>query len=267
MRGTKRRNVRVVVEYDGTGYAGWHIQRDAPTIQGELVRAIRGLTGEGDLTVTGASRTDAGVHAVGQIANFLTYCDVPPDGILSALNNTLPGDIVIREAAEVPVGFSAQRDSTGKSYIYKVLNSRMPSAFLSRYAWFVDRPLDAARMREGARPFIGRKDFSSFMAVGSDARSFEREVTAFDIRELGDGIIEFEVRGNAFLRHMVRIMVGTIVQVGLGALEPAAVEGIIEARDRSAAPMTAPACGLTLIRVNYPPEGGLAPRGGSSVAS
>ena len=251
----KKRNIRLIVEYDGTGYAGWHIQKNAPTIQGELVRLIRELTGEEDLMVTGASRTDAGVHAVGQTANFLTSCDIPPDGILSALNNTLPGDIVIREAAEVPVGFSAKRDSTSKCYVYKVLNRSIPSALSARYVWFVDRPLDLGLMREGALHFIGLKDFSSFMAAGSDARDFDREVTAFGIAELGDGIIEFEVMGNAFLRHMVRIMVGTIVKVGLGGLEPAAVGSIIEARDRTAAPETAPAQGLTLMQVEYPPEG------------
>jgi tRNA pseudouridine38-40 synthase len=155
------RNIRLIVEYDGTGYAGWHIQKDAPTIQGELIRVIRGLTGEEDLMVTGASRTDAGVHAIGQTANFLTSCDIPPEGILSALNNTLPGDIVIREAAEVPVGFSAQRDSTFKFYVYRVLNRSIPSALLGRYVWFVDRPLDLALMREGALHFTGLKDFSS----------------------------------------------------------------------------------------------------------
>ncbi len=245
------RNIRLIIEYDGTNYAGWHIQNNAETIQGELTREIRELTGEEDLMLTGASRTDSGVHAVGQTVNFLTSADIPPEGILAALNNTLPSDIVVREVAEVSADFNAKRDSVSKQYIYRVLNRPVPSALSARYVWFVDRPLDIALMREASDRFIGSKDFSSFMAAGSDALNFTREVTAFEITEPGDDIIEFDVRGTAFLRHMVRIMVGTVVQVGLGAIEPSGVDGIIKARDRSAAPATAPASGLTLMLVEY----------------
>lgn len=244
------RNIRLIIEYDGTGYAGWQVQPTEPTVQGTVIAAIRELTGE-EVALSGASRTDAGVHSLGQTANFRTSSTIPPEGIQRALNSILPEDIVIREAAEVPEGFDSRRGSTGKVYLYRVLNRRTPSALMRRYVWHVGVPLDRALMREAAAHFIGEKDFSSFRAADSDAAHSVREVTSVEITEKEDGLIEFEVRGTAFLRHMVRIMVGTLVAVGRGKVPPSMVPSIIEAKDRTAAPMTAPPQGLLLVRVEY----------------
>lgn len=251
MRETKKRNIRLVVEYDGTGYAGWQVQPGSPTIQGELVKAIKELTGTKEVRLFGASRTDSGVHAVEQTANFFTDSRISVSRILGALNFILPDDIVIREVLEAAPRFNSKRDSKGKTYVYKVMNRVVPSALLRHYSWFVNQPLDLALMEEGARHLVGLKDFSSFRAAGSDAPGSMREVTSLCVEEKGGGLIEFEVKGNAFLRHMVRIMIGTIVTLGLGELGPADIERIVEARDRAAAPRTAPAHGLFLMRVEY----------------
>jgi tRNA pseudouridine38-40 synthase len=176
---------------------------------------------------------------------------MPVSEVLSGLNSKLPGDIVIREALEADPGFNSKKDSKGKAYVYKVMNRRVPSALRRRYSWFVNKPLDLALMEEGARHLVGLKDFSSFKAAGSDAIDSMREIFSFAVEDKGNGLIEFEIKGNAFLRHMVRIMIGTIVTLGTGGLGPAEIKRIVDARDRAAAPRTAPAHGLFLMKVEY----------------
>lgn len=244
------RNIRLLIEYEGTNYAGWQVQKGLKTIQGSLIEAVMKLTGE-EVELTGASRTDAGVHALGQVANFKTASSVALEGFLHGLNSMLPEDIAIKEAAEAQPDFDSRRRSKGKTYLYKILNRPYPSALLRRYSWHVFKPLDVSLMRDGAHHFIGEKDFSSFRAADSDALHSIREVTSIEIIEAGDGLIEVEVRGTAFLRHMVRIMAGTLVAVGKGKLRPDDVKSIIEARDRTAAAMTAPPQGLFLMKVEY----------------
>ncbi|MBI5588438.1 MAG: tRNA pseudouridine(38-40) synthase TruA [Deltaproteobacteria bacterium] len=244
------RNIRLVIEYEGTRYAGWQFQPNLPTVQGALAGAVRELTGE-DVEVRGASRTDAGVHSMGQVACFSTASLIPAFNIRQGLNSYLPKDIVILDASDVPPEFDPRRDSKGKVYVYKVLNRSYPSALLRNFSWHVFKPLDIGLMREGAAHIIGEKDFSSFRAADSDAMHSIREVTSVEIEEKGDGLIEIEVRGTAFLRHMVRIMVGTLVAVGKGKLPPEDVARIIEAKERAAAGMTAPPEGLFLIKVEY----------------
>ncbi|MFQ5735720.1 MAG: tRNA pseudouridine(38-40) synthase TruA [Thermodesulfobacteriota bacterium] len=244
------RNVRLRVEYEGTNYAGWQIQPSLPSIQGTLEGAIRELTGE-PVTVRGASRTDAGVHALGQVACFETASAIPASGMVPALNIILPDDIVVAEAADVDAGFNPRRGSRSKTYRYRILNRRYPSALLRRYTWYVYRPLDIGLMREAARHFIGEKDFTSFCAAHSDAAHSVREVTSVEVEARGDGIIEVEVRGTAFLRHMVRIMAGTLVEAGKGKPAPDSIPSIIEARDRRAAHVTAPPQGLCLVEIEY----------------
>ncbi|MBI5562269.1 MAG: tRNA pseudouridine(38-40) synthase TruA [Deltaproteobacteria bacterium] len=244
------RNIRLIVEYDGSAYAGWQFQTHAPTVQGTLAEAVRRLTGEASV-VTGASRTDAGVHSLGQTANFKTASLMPVYNIQLGLNYFLPEDVAIKEASECPLEFDSRHDSKGKTYVYRIVNRGSRSALMRGTAWHVFRPLDAALMREAAGHMIGEKDFASFMAADSQAAHSRREVTAIEIREHGEGLMEIEVRGTAFLRHMVRIMAGTLVEAGAGRLRPAAVAAIIEARDRRRAPMTAPARGLTLVKVEY----------------
>ncbi len=245
------RNIRLLIEYEGTNYSGWQEQERLPTVQGALRAAIKKLTLEEDLKLFGASRTDAGVHALGQVANFHTASGISCLNFLHGLNFMLPGDITVKEAADAPLEFDSRKDSKGKTYIYKILNRPYPSALLHRYSWHVRRPLDAALMAEASRHFIGEKNFASFMAAGSDACHSIREVTAIAIAEKGEGLIEIEFKGAAFLRHMVRIMTGTLVAVGKGKIKPSDMPKIIKARDRTAAFTTAPPEGLTLVRVEY----------------
>ncbi|MEK7773936.1 MAG: tRNA pseudouridine(38-40) synthase TruA [Deltaproteobacteria bacterium] len=244
------RNIRLLIEYEGTNYSGWQFQKQVPTIQGAVREAVKKLTGE-DVELLGASRTDAGVHAFGQVASFKTGSRISLSGITLGLNHMLPEDIGIRDAAEAPLNFNPRMDSKGKTYIYKILNRSCRCAILRKFSWHVFKPLDLTLMRRGAAHFIGEKDFSSFKAADSDAAHSIREVTAINIEDMGDGLIGIEVKGTAFLRHMVRIMAGTLAEVGKGRLRPDDVGKVIEARDRTAARMTAPAQGLFLMKVDY----------------
>lgn len=247
------RNIRLLIEYEGTHYAGWQRQAGHPTIQGKLTEAIEKLTGS-PVNLAGASRTDAGVHAWGQVANFKTESRIPLLGIRQGLNSILPEDIVVKDATEAGPEFDSRRGSTGKTYVYKVLNRRYPSSIRRNFSWFVYQPLDVGLMREGAKHMIGEKDFSSFRAADSDALHSIREVTSIEVSEKPEGMIEFEVKGTAFLRHMVRIMVGTLVTLGKGKLKPGDIKAIIEAKNREAAAMTAPPQGLFLVKVEYNEE-------------
>jgi tRNA pseudouridine38-40 synthase len=245
------RNIKLIVEYEGTNYSGWQAQTILPTVQGSLIAAARRLTRHDDAKVAGASRTDAGVHALGQVANLKADTNISCQEMLKGLNFFLPDDIVVRQAIEMPLDFDPRRGSRGKVYLYRIINRNHPSAILRNFSWNILKPLDLEAMRAAATHFIGEKNFSSFMAAGSDANHPVREITAIEIFEKEDGLVEIEVRGTAFLRHMVRIMVGTLVAVGKGKRRPADIPGIIEARSRAAAPMTAPAQGLCLVRVEY----------------
>jgi len=245
------RNIKLVVEYEGTAYSGWQVQEGLPTVQGTLIEAARRLTLDANAMVSGASRTDAGVHALGQVASLKAETNISCHSIKQGMNAFLPDDIVVRQALDMPLDFDPRRGSKGKVYLYRIVNRDHPSALLRNFSWNVFRPLDLEAMRKGAPHFIGEKDFSSFMAADSDAAHAIREVTAVSISEKEDGLVEIEVRGTAFLRHMVRIMVGTLVAVGKGKLPAGAIKGIIEARSRAAAAMTAPAQGLCLIKVEY----------------
>ncbi|VAW36984.1 tRNA pseudouridine(38-40) synthase [hydrothermal vent metagenome] len=256
------RNIKLTIEYDGTNYSGWQIQPDSPTIQGELETAVRMIIAfktSSDNTpsdpsysgIHGASRTDAGVHAFAHVATFKTDTDIPLYGIIRGLNSVLPRDIAIKEAVEVPADFDARRDSKGKTYLYKVLTGPTRSPIYRNRCWHLREGLDIELMQEGASLLVGEKDFSSFRASGCGAKHPIREVTSFTVESKGDGFIEFTVRGTAFLRHMVRIMVGTLVEVGRGKVTINEFRGIIEARERTAAPYTAPPQGLYLMATEY----------------
>ncbi len=244
------RNIKIVLEYDGSRYAGWQVQPSRPTIQGTLARALGELTGA-DTKVTGASRTDAGVHAVAQVASFTTAASIPLRGIMRGLNSILPGDIAVREVQEVPPGFDARRDAKSKTYLYRVFNRDHPTPLNRFYSWNVFYPLDIGLMQQGALLMVGKKDFSSFRAAGCGARHPVREILSFDVEGRDDGFVEFTVRGTAFLRHMVRIMVGTLVTLGRGKISLEDVKNLVEARDRTRAPLTAPPQGLFLMEVEY----------------
>lgn len=243
------RRFKLIVEYDGTRYSGWQFQKNAPSVQAALAGVIEHITSE-SINLEGASRTDAGVHALGQVAAFNTSSSFSSQNIHKGINALLPPDIAVRELLEVPLEFNPRRDAKEKTYVYKVLNRQIKSPHYDNRVWFVNQPLDVKLMREGARFMLGEKDFSSFRAAGSDATHSIRDIRSLDVERSGD-IIEIQVRGKAFLRHMVRIIAGTLVTVGHGKLPPGEIEGIIEARDRTASPLTAPSCGLYLVEILY----------------
>lgn len=239
---------KLTVEYDGTDYHGWQIQPDAPTIQGVLEDAIRRMLGE-SVRVAAAGRTDAGVHAAGQVVSFTLQRAVPADTLSRGLNALTPRDISIRDAVVVPDDFDPRRAARSRVYLYRIWNARWPSPFWRRYAWHVVQPLEIDRMRAAAACLVGEHDFSSFRGAGCDAEHAVRRVLRSEIKRRG-ALISYTIEATAFLRHMVRNIAGTLVEVGDGSRAPD-VAALLVARDRTAAGPTAPACGLCLLRVNY----------------
>lgn len=240
-----------MLEYDGTGLCGWQRQENGPSVQGHLEQALARMTGA-PTPVIGASRTDAGVHALGQVACFETAARIPCDGFRLGLNSMLPPSIAVVAAAEAPTGFHARFSATGKHYRYSVLTRSSRSPLLARSAWH--RPgavLDLAVMRRAAELLLGERDFSAFRASGCTARTTVRRIDEITISEPNPHRLDFDVRGNAFLRNMVRILIGTLVEVGEGRRTPVQVAEIVESKDRTRAGQTAPAHGLCLVEVLY----------------
>jgi tRNA pseudouridine38-40 synthase len=255
------RTIRLVVEYDGTRYHGWQSQRGGGTVQQAVEAALGRLTGE-DARVLGAGRTDAGVHALGQVAAFRTRSALPTETISRALNALLPGDIRVREAGEAPVGFHPRFDSRGKSYFYLIAPGAVrPPVFVARYVWCLRARLDLAAMDEALRAIRGTHDFAAFMAAGSEVKGTVRtlreasvsgaEGIAFMGASLAGPLVRVRFEGDGFLRHMVRNIVGTLVLVGTGRLAPGAMGEVLRSRDRREAGPTAPAPGLFLEAVRY----------------
>jgi len=243
------RHIRLVVEYDGTTLCGWQRQTNGPTVQQHLEEALaRLLTHE--VSVVGASRTDAGVHARGQVASFRTERPIPLHGIRRGLNSLLPPEIAVRVADEVADDFHPRFSATGKHYRYTLLARPDRSPRWRERAWHVAEPLALARMQAGAEPLLGEHDFAAFRAAGCTARTTRRRIDDVTIEPEGE-LVRVDVRGNAFLRNMVRIVVGTLVEVGIGRREPAQVAEILASLDRTRAGITAPAHGLELMEVRY----------------
>jgi tRNA pseudouridine38-40 synthase len=242
-------NIKLTVEYDGTNYHGWQIQPGGETIQSVLERAVSTFVGK-PTRVTGSGRTDAGVHALGQVANFLSEKEFEPHRIRRGLNALTPEDITIKDVEIVPDSFDARRDGRSRTYEYRILNRSTPSPFHLNRAWHVHEPLDVEAMREAIRCLEGEHDFSSFRAAGCDALHPVRKVyrTSLDQR---DKLLVFTIEATAFLRHMVRNIVGTLVEVGRGLHTPQSFAELLEARDRTKAGRTAPAHGLFLLEVKY----------------
>jgi tRNA pseudouridine38-40 synthase len=243
------RNIKLTIEYDGTGYHGWQSQTNALAVQDVIQDAVGKLTGE-DCSLVGAGRTDVGVHALGQTANFLTESNIPSERFSFALNSVLPDDIVVKRSEEVSINFHSRYDAKGKKYRYLIYNSVHPSALLRNRAFHVPCELDYAAMRHAALSFQGTHDFSAFRAAGSSAKTSVRTVTDVLLEKDGE-IIRFEISGNGFLYNMVRIITGTLVEVGSGKIPPDAIPGIIRSGDRLKAGKTAPAQGLYLVEVFY----------------
>lgn len=243
------RNVKVVVEYDGTDYFGFQFQPGVPTVQGELERVLENIVKE-QVTVYGSGRTDTGVHAKGQVINFRTVCEIPIDRVCIAMNTLLPGDIAAVEAREMDEDFHARYSAKSRLYRYDILNTGLRSALMGRYCWHLHCPLDADAMRESAQCLVGVHDFSSFECSGSDNKTSVRDMMMVDVRRSGD-IVSIELRANAFLRSMVRNIVGTLVEVGSGKRPVLQVKEILETRNRCEAGRTAPPQGLCLVEVEY----------------
>lgn len=243
--------LKITLAYDGSNYAGWQVQPEAhgSTIQGEVAAAIKRLTGE-EIIPVAAGRTDAGVHARGQVISFFTRARIPVERWPLALNSVLPPDIAALEAVEVGPDFHARYCARWKWYRYTIYNNRVPDVFYRRYCWHVQQPLDIAAMARAAAFLQGSHDFRSFCAAGSLVRHFERQVHQVSISQDGP-FIYFDVVADGFLYHMVRIMAGTLVEVGRRRLEPEAIPAILLARSREKAGPTAPALGLCLERVEY----------------
>jgi tRNA pseudouridine38-40 synthase len=254
------KKIKLLIEYDGTAYHGWQIQKNKQTIQNILEKTIQTITGEKS-KVIGASRTDAGVHALGQVAAFKTQSMLDTETIRKALNATLPYDIRIHEVSEVDDVFHPRYDALNKSYIYIIANQRVTSAFLYRYTWTVQQTLERAFMREAARMLIGSHDFSSFQGARSNVKNPVREVFSLSIEDLKridfmtarfkGNFIKIRIEANGFLRHMVRNIVGTLVEIGRGRIPPHETKDILESRDRRHAGPTAPAHGLFLEKIIY----------------
>jgi tRNA pseudouridine38-40 synthase len=243
--------VKLVIEYDGTDLSGWQRQANGPTVQQHLEEALELLCGE-PIAVTGASRTDAGVHAAGQVAHFDWGQRVLPlHGLVRALNSNLPDAIAVREAAGVGAEFHARFDAAAKDYRYLIDNRPVRSPLLRRVTWWVRAPLDLEPMREAAAHLVGEHDFAAFQATGCQAKTSVREIFGIRLTALPDALISIDVRGNAFLRNMVRIVAGVLSEVGRGRLTPQEIKQILESRDRTRNGQTAPARGLSLRQVHY----------------
>jgi len=245
------RNIKLIIEYDGTNYCGWQAQENGPSIQAEIEKALLAVTGE-KIRINGSGRTDAGVHARGQVANFMTGSRVPGDKFTYALNNMLPRDIVIKNSKEVPFDFHARFSAIGKKYSYLINNSKFPSAILRNHVYHVNycERLDISKIEKAAEAFIGTYDFSGFMASGSKVKDAVRTIYELSIEKEKE-MIRFNYKGNGFLYNMVRIITGTLLYAGIGKIDPEDMKNIILSKDRGRAGITVPACGLYLEEVYY----------------
>ena len=247
---------KLTIEYAGTRYSGWQIQKNAKTVQGEIARAITAATGESDFELYGSGRTDAGVHALAQVAHLDMHTAIPPETLRRRVNDELPADINILLVEKVRHKFHARHDAVGRTYIYQV--SRRRTAFAKPYVWWVKDDLDIARMKAAAVRFVGFHDFKSFSDADARDGSTEVKLETLDIREDGD-LIVFRVDGSHFIWKLVRRLVGVIVEVGRGGLTPDEAAGLLTSDSGVPARLTAPASGLFLASVRYagdPPDQG-----------
>ena len=241
--------VKLVMAYEGTNYCGWQIQPNGITIEQVLNETLSSLLGE-EITVTGASRTDAGVHSLGNVAVFETHTKMPAEKISFALNQRLPEDIVVQESCQVPEDFHPRFSKSRKTYEYRILNCRFRQPLERRTSYFYHYPLDVSAMQKAAAYLVGEHDFTSFASVPAQTNTYVRMIYALDVVREGD-MIRIRVQGNGFLYNMVRIIAGTLIQVGAGIKKPEDMESILAGKDRELAGPTAPAHGLTMIGLEY----------------
>ena len=243
-------NIALILAYNGTNYHGWHVQKNGSSIQETLTGAAARLLGQ-PVSVSGAGRTDAGVHARRYVANFHADCTIPMPRLPLALNAQLPEDIAVSGAAVVPEGFDARFDCTKKEYAYYLYPSRLRDPFLSGRAYRYPYPLDIERMQAGAQFFVGKQDFAAVRSIGTPVKSTVRTIFHCEVEPCEDNLIRIRVCGDGFLYNMVRAIAGTLTYVGSGKLAPADVRVILDSRSRENAGPTLPACGLFLNRLWY----------------
>lgn len=243
-------SVALVIEFDGTDFVGWQIQDNGRSVQEEIQRALTTLYKE-EIKVTGSSRTDAGVHARGLVCSAQIPFTIPSEKLPLACNALLPEDVAVVAAYDVREDFNARFDSQGKRYIYRIVHDRVRHPLLARYSYFVTGKLDVDAMKKAAPFFEGEHDFAAFCAVGGSQNTTVRRLNHVEVRSEGDGLIEIEVRGEAFLYNMVRIIAGTLLYVGQGKIAPEDIPAVIDSCDRERAGKTLPPEGLTLEEVFY----------------
>ena len=243
------KRVKLTVAYDGTRYSGWQVQQNAVTIEGVLNKALSKLTGE-EIAVIGASRTDAGVHAMGNVAVFDTESTIPGERFLYVLNQKMPEDIVIVASEEVPLTWHPRHQDTLKTYEYRILNAKLPDPTRRLYTNFVSFDLDIDLMRKGAAYLVGEHDFAGFCSVKTNAKTTVRTITDLQVLQKGDEII-IRVTGNGFLYNMVRIIVGVLIRVGRRYYPPEKVLALLEGRERTGEAVTAPPQGLCLMEIQW----------------
>ncbi len=243
------KNIKLTITYDGSNYHGWQVQKDKKTIQGTIELQLKKITGE-KIRLIGSGRTDAGVHALNQVANFKTDSDLIPLQIQKALNSLLPEDIYIKSAEYVPLEFHARYMAKSKTYEYRILNRQEPNIFQRKYHWHVIPKLDIERMRSALSLLKGTHDFSSFMSAGSSIKDPIRTIFKIELYKDND-LLKVIIEANGFLRYMVRNIIGTVVQVGYGKISLNEFKNIFAARDRRLAGKKAPAKGLFLVKVRY----------------
>ena len=244
------KRIKLVTAYDGTNYHGSQIQNNGETIEGVLKQELSSLLKE-EIQIIGASRTDAGVHARGNVFVFDTESRIPPEKFTYALNARLPEDIRIQDSEDVPLTFHPRHQDTVKTYEYRILNRKLPLPEYRLCAHFTYETLNIEKMQQACKFFVGEYDFASFCAAGSQVESTVRKIYDLHVKKEGD-LITISITGNGFLYNMVRIIAGTLLKVGSGQFAPEDMEGIIQGRDRSLAGPTAPAKGLTLVEIRYP---------------
>lgn len=242
--------VKLVVAYDGTDYCGWQVQPNGVTIEEVLNSTLSELLGE-EITVTGASRTDAGVHSLGNVAVFDTNTRMPADKISYALNQRLPEDIAVQSSCQVPEEFHPRFSRSRKTYEYKILNRRFPMPTLRKDTYFYHHVLDVDKMAQAGAFLVGEHDFTSFSSVRAQTKTYVRTIYDLSVNRTEDDVIHIRVTGSGFLYNMVRIIAGTLIQAGAGIITPEQVGRILAEKNREWAGPTAPAHGLTMIGIEY----------------
>lgn len=243
------KNIKLTIEYDGSRFSGWQRQKNGISIEETIDTAIKKLTNE-EIKLYGSSRTDAGVHARGQVANFKTNSIIPPSRYPAALNGMLPDDIVIIDSEEVPLEFHSRYHSKGKAYSYSMLNRKVRPAFMNEYLAHVPYVLNFEIMNEASKAFLGTHDFAAFKSKGGSVKTSVRTINTLELIKEGP-LITLYIDGDAFLYNMVRIIAGTLIDVGRGRIPYDSIGDIILSKDRTKAGKTAPACGLCLERIYY----------------